>query len=200
MPPVHQEGRDGEEAEAQARSDPARDPGGAERAPSEQVGPRDDDAPAVMDLLSLTRRRFVWVGLNATRKEAAIEQLLDCLLSEGAVPAGARQELLEAVMMRERRLSTGLECGIAIPHGTTPLVEREVAALGVFPEGVHFEAVDNSITRIVILLITPLHKRHRHVTNLAAIARQLLRPEVRGALLTATSADEAVDAITRQGT
>jgi mannitol/fructose-specific phosphotransferase system IIA component (Ntr-type) len=174
---------------------PAQDQGPTD-APCEPE--RDDDAAAAMDLLTLTRNRFVWVGLNAARKEVAIEQLLDCLLAEGAVPSDAREELLEAIMARERRLSTGLEAGIAIPHGTTSRVEREVAALGVFPEGVHFEAVDNSITRIVILLITPLRKRHRHVTNLACIARQLLRPEVRGALLSATTADEAVEAIKKQ--
>ncbi len=198
MPSVHEEGRDGQEAEPRGDADPARQGEGERTACTQSPGADDDDVRA-MDLLTLTRNRFVWVGLNAPRKEAAIEQLLDCLLSEGAVPGDARQELLEAIMARERRLSTGLESGIAIPHGTTSLVDREVAALGVFPEGVHFEAVDNSITRIVILLITPLRKRHRHVTNLAAIARQLLRPEVRGALLTATSADEAVDAIRRQG-
>lgn len=197
MPPAHEEGRDGQEVEPRGDATPARK-GEGERTACEPAPAAEDDVRA-MDLLTLTRNRFVWVGLNAPRKEAAIEQLLDCLLSEGAVPGDARQELLDAIMARERRLSTGLECGIAIPHGTTSLVEREVAALGVFPEGVHFEAVDNSITRIVILLITPLRKRHRHVTNLAAIARQLLRPEVRGALLTATSADEAVDAIRRQG-
>lgn len=176
--------------------------------PAQEHGPRDahcgperddDDGAGAMDLLTLTRNRFVWVGLNATRKETAIEQLLDCLLAEGAVPSDAREELLEAVMARERRLSTGLESGIAIPHGTTHRVDREVAALGVFPEGVHFEAVDNSITRIVILLITPVRKRHRHVTNLACIARQLLRPEIRGALLTATSPGEAVEAMRKQG-
>jgi mannitol/fructose-specific phosphotransferase system IIA component (Ntr-type) len=158
-----------------------------------------DEGKAAMDLLTLTCNRYVWVNLSAPRKEAAIEQLLDCLLSQGAVPSHAREELLEAIMARERRLSTGLEAGIAIPHGTTPLVEREVAALGVYPEGVDFESVDDSLTKIVILLITPLRKRHRHVTNLACIARQLLRPEVRGALLSATTPDQAVEAIRKQG-
>ncbi|MCW8139067.1 MAG: PTS sugar transporter subunit IIA, partial [Planctomycetota bacterium] len=88
---------------------------GAERTPPAGEGDGDDGTSA-MDLLTLTRNRFVWVGLAAPRKEAAIEQLLDCLLSEGAVPGDARDELLEAIMTRERRLSTGLECGIAIPH------------------------------------------------------------------------------------
>lgn len=150
-----------------------------------------------MDLETLTSGRYVRIGLQAARKEAAIELLLDCLISEGALPGDARAELFDAVMRRERRLSTGLESGIAIPHGTTGLIEREVAALGVFPEGVPFETVDDREPQIVILLITPAAKRHQHVNNLANIARQLLRAEVRRALLEARSVEEALAAICR---
>lgn len=150
---------------------------------------------SAMDLETLTAGRYVRVGLAARSKEAAIELLLDCLLAEGAVPAHARGELLDAIMEREHRLSTGLEHGIAIPHGTTPRIHREVAALGVFPDGVPFESVDDHLTRIVILLVTPAAKRHRHVSNLASIARQLLRPEVRCALLEARTCEEALAAI-----
>ncbi|MGE0707833.1 MAG: PTS sugar transporter subunit IIA [Planctomycetota bacterium] len=148
-----------------------------------------------MDLETLTGGRFIRTGLRASCKEQAIELLLDCLLHEGAVPAGSREDLFEAVMRRERRLSTGLEAGIAIPHGTTPLVEEEVAALGVFPEGVPFECVDDDLTRIVILLITPADRRDRHINNLATIARQLIVPGVRRSLIAAASAEEALAAI-----
>jgi len=148
-----------------------------------------------MDLEALTGGRYIRVDLRASRKETAIELLLDCLLEEGALPEDSRADLLETILERERRLSTGLEAGIAIPHGTTPRIEREVAALGIFPEGVPFEAVDSATTRIVILLVTPQAMRYRHVNNLAAIARQLLRPEVRSALLKATSREEALAAI-----
>ncbi len=164
----------------------------ASESPSDEAG---CDEAAAKDLLTLTRERYVWVGLQASRKEAAIEQLLDHLLGAGAVPGDARDEVLDAIMQRERRLSTGLESGIAIPHGTTTRVDDEVAALGVFPAGVPFDAVDDALTRIVILLVTPQRKRHRHVTNLAAIARQLLRPEVRGALLAASHPAEVLAAI-----
>ena len=148
-----------------------------------------------LDLHSLTAGSYVRVGLKASKKEVAIELLLDCLLEAGALPADSRAELLECVLQRERRLSTGLESGVAIPHGTTPLIEREVAAVGVFPEGVTFGAIDGGVTHIVILLITPSTLRHRHVNNLAAIARQLLRTEVRRALLKASTREEALKAI-----
>jgi mannitol/fructose-specific phosphotransferase system IIA component (Ntr-type) len=151
-----------------------------------------------MDLLTLLREQYVQVGLRAPKKEAAIEQLLDFLLAQGALPGGVRGDLLSAVLERERRLSTGLECGIAIPHGTTTHTDLEVAALGIYPDGVPFESVDNSMTRIVILLITPLHNRHRHVINLAGIARQLLCSDLRGDILNAGSPQDVLTALRRR--
>lgn len=148
-----------------------------------------------MDLLTLTQERFCWPGLSAPCKQSAIEELLDRLLAEEALPVHARGEMLDAVLKRERRLSTGLQHGIAIPHGTTPHVTHEVAGLGIFPEGVPFESVDGSLTQIVILLITPEDLRHRHVTNLAMLARQLLQPALRCALLEARSQDDVLAAI-----
>ncbi|MCA8922236.1 MAG: PTS sugar transporter subunit IIA [Planctomycetes bacterium] len=152
-----------------------------------------------MDLLTLTQERFCWPGLHAACKQSAIEELLDRLLAENALPAHAREEMLDAVLQRERRLSTGLQHGIAIPHGTTGHVTREVAGLGIFPEGVPFESVDGSTTQIVILLITPEDLRHRHVTNLAHLARQLLQPDLRCALLAARSQEDVLSAIRRVG-
>ena len=60
---------------------------------------------------------------------------------------------------------------------------------------IHFGGLDDQATRIVILLITPDRKRHRHVTNLAAIARQLLCADVREAIVRARTADEALTAL-----
>ncbi|HBP19130.1 MAG TPA: hypothetical protein DEA08_15250 [Planctomycetes bacterium] len=152
-------------------------------------------AVSTVDLETLTGGRNIWVGLQAQDKESAIELLLDCLLDAGAVDMACRADLLDAIMTRERRLSTGLEQGIAIPHGTTCHVEREIAALGIFPGGVPFETVDDHDVRLVILLLTPAEHRDRHVSNLARIARQLLQPGVRNSLLAAQTREDALAAI-----
>lgn len=148
-----------------------------------------------MDLHTLTAGRFIRVGLRAGCKVQAIELLLDCLLEEGAIEPDARPEILAAILEREERLSTGLQHGIAIPHGTTRYIDRERAALGIFPEGVPFETVDGQDPQIVILLITPRARRDRHVTNLATLARQLMIPSVRARLLAAATPAEAAAAI-----
>ncbi len=148
-----------------------------------------------MDLLTLTRSRLVRLGLSADAKERAIEALLDFLVEQNEVPRPARASILEAIFTRERRLSTGLEHGVAIPHGITTAIEEEVAAIGIFPEGVPFDASDGLPARIVILLITPDAKRYRHVANLAEIARQMRRSELRELLCRAQSLEDALNAL-----
>lgn len=145
-----------------------------------------------MDLQGLTRGRLVHLGLRASAKTEAIETLLDFLVREGEVPTQARDAILTAILTRERRLSTGLEHGVAIPHGITDAIEDEVAVVGIFPDGVPFDASDGLPARIVILLITPELKRYRHVTNLAEIARQMRRTTLRAKLLASRTIDEAV--------
>ncbi|MBI3724563.1 PTS sugar transporter subunit IIA [bacterium] len=152
-----------------------------------------------MDLLTLTHGRLVRLGLRASAKEGAIEALLDFLIEEREVPKDARESVLGAILNRERRLSTGLEQGVAIPHGITDAIEEEVAAIGVFPDGVPFDASDGLPARIVILLITPEPKRYRHVSNLAEIARQLRRRELREALCAAAGVEEAILALRAGG-
>jgi PTS system nitrogen regulatory IIA component len=148
-----------------------------------------------MDLVTLTRGRLVKLGQKADAKERAIETLLDFLIAEREVPTEARAQVLEAILNRERRLSTGLEHGVAIPHGITTAIDEEVAAIGVFSDGVPFDACDGLPARIVILLITPDQKRYRHVTNLAEIARQMRRRGLREVLCKASSVREAIDAL-----
>ena len=148
-----------------------------------------------MDLLTLTRSRLISFGCRADAKERAIEGLLDFLVKEGAVPRDAREQILQAIFTRERRLSTGLEDGVAIPHGITNAIEEEVAVVGLFPEGVPFDAADGQPARIVILLITPELKRYRHVSNLAEIARQMRRRDFRELLGGARTLAEAIDTL-----
>ncbi len=148
-----------------------------------------------MDLLTLTRGRLVRMGLKADAKERAIEALLDFLVAESAVPREARDSILQAIFTRERRLSTGLEDGVAIPHGITDAIEEEVAAVGIFPEGVPFDASDGQPARIVILLITPELKRYRHVANLAEIARQMRRRDLRELLCKAQAPEDLLAAL-----
>ena len=75
-----------------------------------------------------------------------------------------------------------MENGIAIPHTSVDQVDRTAVALGIFREGMDFEAIDGRPTHLVILLVNPSNRTKAHIRTLAEIARLLSSSELRAAL------------------
>ncbi len=125
--------------------------------------------------------------LRADSKAGVIAELLDLLHSRGLVRD--RDAAARAVFEREQSLPTGLQNGVAIPHGRTDAVDRLVCAVGLKPEGVDFEALDGRPARIVVLVLAPLHAAAPHLRFLALVG-QALHEQGRAALLACDTAED----------
>jgi PTS system nitrogen regulatory IIA component len=143
-------------------------------------------------LLELIRGRLVIPDLGACDKRAAILELVDFVHAQGALPRDAKPAVLKAVYLREDFMSTGMEHGIALPHGVTDAVPEELAAVGISKRGIPFDSYDDQPAHIVILLLTPTLKALTRVRTLAEIARIVNDGTVRGALVSASSAADAI--------
>ena len=131
------------------------------------------------------------IGLKASTKESAIEELMDVLVASGQIKD--RAAALKAVMDRERKMSTGLQSGIAIPHGKTDTVDTIAAAIGIKKEGLPFDSLDGLPAQIIVLTVSPTSKPGPHIQFLAEISKALADPAVREQLLNAQSADAVVE-------
>ncbi len=132
------------------------------------------------------------VGLRGADKREVIVELVDALVREGELPPERRAAVLRSVWGRERFMSTGMEQGIALPHGVTDAIEEEVAVIGIAPEGVPFDSFDGAPAQIVILLLTPTMKALTRVRTLAEIVRTVGNAEVRRRLLRARDRQEVI--------
>ncbi|MCP4639808.1 MAG: PTS sugar transporter subunit IIA [bacterium] len=142
-------------------------------------------------------------GLVKTRVEAqdkfeAIEELVDVLVDAHEIPLSMRDHIVEAVTDRERSMSTGMEHGIALPHGSSDRIDDIVGAIGIAPNGIPFESIDGQPTNIIILLVLPKDKFQAHVRTLAGIAHLLSNATLRDSLLKAPDADTVVDLVERE--
>lgn len=146
-----------------------------------------------MDLLSLVRRRLVLPQLGSQEKFAAIEELLDFLVSEDEVSADHRAVVEAAVRRREEERETGVGKGVALPHGVVDLGEEEVAAIGLSREGICFGGPDGQPSSIIILLVTPRSLAYRHPQNVARIAFEMNQHQLRSDLADARSTAEILD-------
>lgn len=145
-----------------------------------------------MKLLDLIRGKLVIPSLRAQEKRAAIEEIVDFMVESGAVSKEVRPFVAKAVHGREDFMSTGMEHGIALPHGVTDRVDEELAAIGISKKGIEFESYDQRPAQIMILLLTPAHLALTRVRTLAEIARIVNDAAVRASLIQSASVEEAV--------
>jgi fructose-specific phosphotransferase system IIA component len=130
------------------------------------------------------------VPLDSTDKEGAIRELVERLERAGEVHDV--QQVLHDVMEREATVSTGMENGLAIPHGRTTGVTGMAVAVGVSREGIDFQALDGEPTHLVFLIASSPDDRGPHLQLLAAIAKQM-RDEQR--IATAVAARNETDLV-----
>ncbi len=147
-----------------------------------------------MNIRKAICKEAIALALKGREKNAIIEEMVDMLVRAGKVTD--RKTALKTVLERERKMSTGMHNGIAIPHGKTDTVECLTAAIGLIPEGVDFDAMDHKPSRIFILTISPANRAGPHIQFLAEISRLLNRADIREALLAATTVDQAYDLMT----
>ena len=148
-----------------------------------------------MRLSELIQQDVIKIGLEAVDKWEAIEELVDLLISAHELRMNDRAAVIEAVMARERSLSTGLKHGLAVPHGSVDCVKEIIAALGTSAKGIPFESVDDTPARLVILIVIPKGEFSQHVSTLSGVSRLATIPELREGVLAASSPEEIVQII-----
>jgi nitrogen PTS system EIIA component len=122
-----------------------------------------------MALIDLIEESVVKAPLAATGKEEAIRELVALLAGAGKIMAA--DTAVQAVLEREAKGSTGLEKGIAVPHGKTMAARQLTVAIGISPGGIEFGSIDGQPARLIFLILAPPDKAGPHIEALAEIAR-----------------------------
>ena len=141
-----------------------------------------------MTLLDILSPHSVLVGLRGETKEEIIKELVDSL--ESGTVVTNREKVLQAVVEREKIMSTGIGDGIAIPHGKSDAIVHLAAALGIHKRGVDFEALDGEPAYVFFLLVSPANVSGPHIKALARISRLLKNDDFKKRLISAADAAE----------
>lgn len=143
-----------------------------------------------MTLMDILSADSVIIDVRGETKEEIIEELVRAL-KVGTVVTD-RDRVLQAVLEREKIMSTGIGDGIAIPHGKSDAVVRLAAALGTQRRGVDFEALDGEPAFVFFLLVSPANVSGPHIKALARISRLLKNDEFKKKLIAASSPAEVM--------
>lgn len=120
-----------------------------------------------MNLSSYVSKNMVTVNLRASTKRAVIAEIVGYMCSRQGLPN--RDEILQAVLAREKTTSTGIGEGVAIPHARLKSISEVYFFVGISKTGVDFGAPDGKVSHIIILFLTPEAASQTHLKILSAI-------------------------------
>lgn len=144
-----------------------------------------------MKLSDLLHTDFIIAELKSTVKEDVINELIDLFQNDSRVID--LKKVRDAVLDRERIMSTGVGKGFAIPHGKTNAVNEILAAFGKTNEPIDYQALDNQPVHLVFLLVGKDNMVSTHIKLLSRISRMMTKEDFREKLMQAKSSDEILE-------
>jgi len=123
----------------------------------------------------------------ATTVSSAIVELSRALADAHGLDGAS---IAEAVLRRERTMATGLEHGVAVPHGRLPDLRCPIVALGICRGGLDFGCFDGQLATFVVPTVTPSEDDQTQLQVLADISLSLGSEAVRNQLLAARNVEE----------
>ncbi len=107
-----------------------------------------------MDLQRITSQNLIFLNQNLQTKAQVIDFLVDKLYKEGKLTS--KEAFHKAVLERETLSETGMDCGLAIPHGKSDAVKTAAYAIVTVINPIKdWESIvpDNQVTVIFLLAI-----------------------------------------------
>lgn len=105
-----------------------------------------------MRLMELLKPEYVKIGINGKNKDDVLQNIAE-FISEAHVSID-KKDAYKAIADREKKGSTGLGNGLAIPHGRSPKVGGMHLVVVYDPDGKDFEAYDKKPSHLFFAAIT----------------------------------------------
>jgi mannitol/fructose-specific phosphotransferase system IIA component (Ntr-type) len=134
--------------------------------------------------------KALWRG-----KEAVLTEMARLLAASGRV--GNESKLFQDLLFREKKASTGIGSGLAIPHIRTLQAKELIVAVALSREGVDFDAVDRQKVHVFVAMVTPPYEDKLYLRVLKSLGNAFSAPGVQKSLLDARSAGEVMRVLSR---
>jgi len=128
--------------------------------------------------------------LAATTREGAIVELIASLHAAGEFAEGDVSEITAAVLRREAMGTTGIGRGIAIPHTRHAAAGKLVGTVGIAPDGISFESVDDEPVRLLAIVVSPQDQPALHLRALEAIVHATKDDDLVARMIACRTAEE----------
>lgn len=129
--------------------------------------------------------------LKSKEKDAVIEELVN--LASKSKLVKDKNELLKAVLEREKLVTTGVGYGVAFPHAKSKAVKGIVISFGRSDQGIDFDAMDKKLVHLFFLIAAPEDAIGSHLNVMARLSYIMKSEENREKLLKIRSPKELLE-------
>ncbi len=149
-----------------------------------------------MRLTDILTTDQIILPLSAADRDGAIKELIGLLAKKGTISNA--DQAFEAVLEREKIMTTGVGNGIAIPHCKHGSCPNFSVVMGIHSKGIPFESVDKKDVKIIFLLVGPENNPGLHIKLLSRISRLMSNEELRQSILKSKDADSIWELIQQE--
>ncbi len=143
-----------------------------------------------MKIQDVLRKEVMLLDLQATSKEAVIDEMITSLVDKGVVTDF--DTFKTGIMNREAQTTTGLGDGIAMPHSKNAAVKEATVLFAKSSKGVDYESLDGQPTDLFFMIAAPDGANDTHLAALAELSKYLMKPGFADKLRQVTSAEEVI--------
>jgi PTS system fructose-specific IIC component/PTS system nitrogen regulatory IIA component len=133
------------------------------------------------------------LNIESIDKEELFEEMVNFLVD--AEHLENREEILSHLWKREKKMTTGIAPGIAIPHTHISSVDTTFGVLGISKKGIDYDSLDGKPVHLVMLLIGNDKEPEGHLKILKNLSVLLVNPEFYPKIIGCKSPRELTDTI-----
>jgi len=131
--------------------------------------------------------------LQAEDKKSAYSLMLQHLADNEIISKDLILSSLQALQIREDKMTTAMGGGFALPHATIPKLPSLCTLLARSPKGVPCEAMDGKLVSIFFLILVPPDQNQTHLQTLATVAKFFNRRGIKSKILQAPGSAEILE-------
>ncbi|MCK4025657.1 PTS fructose transporter subunit IIABC [Streptococcus iners] len=145
-----------------------------------------------MKIQDVLRKDVMLLDLQATSKEAVIDEMIASLVEKGYVTDF--DVFKTGIMNREAQTTTGLGDGIAMPHAKNAAVKEATVLFAKSNKGVDYASLDGQPTDLFFMIAAPEGANDTHLAALAELSKYLMKAGFADRLRAATNPEEVIAA------
>ena len=144
-----------------------------------------------MKLSKFCGEDLISFDLKGKTKNEIIEELVN--LASRSKLVKDKDEVLKAVLEREKLVTTGVGYGVAFPHAKTKAIKGIVIAFGRSKTGIDFDAMDKKPVHLFFLIAAPEDAIGAHLNVMARLSYLMKSEKNRDNLMKISSPKELLE-------